>query len=704
MKNLRHVILSILACLSVSVLCFDTSYAQISQRDVDMATREVDHSLREKAEEQLTPPLEEPPKIEEEKAPGEGEGPKFFVKKITIIGAVSVNPEEFEPLTKRYQDKEISMEDLNILATAIERDYLRRGIIAACFVPPQDIKEGKVTLRVVEAQMGELQIKEGPFFTEDRIKYYWKIKPGEILRYDVMSKSIQLMNKNADRDVGATLHAGKEPGTTDVLLDVKTRFPIHFFGSFDREGTVSTGRERTGLGIRHNNFLFVDDTLLAGTTVGRRFQGNYIYHTIPITNFGTSVMYGYSRSTSAPGKELEQFVIKSLSENASVYINQDLYKKAEYIGDFSIGMDANDKSTASLAGNGTLSRDRLRILRIKSTLIHRFPGAITYINPELSQGLNWFGARSKNILSSRGSDSTFTKFNFSIRHKRSLPLNLQASFNVKGQWASEKLPSQEEFALGGIDSVRGYPSQDYLGDGGISTNFELLIPSFWIPEFLRLPYDSQSLKDATTGIAFFDFGYGMRRGQIAGEMYQDRLAGAGVGLRIQAYNQAVFRFEWGFPLVPFGNKPITESEKARFHISINWEEKLPEEIMRIREVMKENQLKKTAKKLLDDELKQPDSPLSKTMNGYMEKAKAAQEAGNLDEAKDYYMKIHSIGSSLYAQAEKYVTDTQEQEKHLKALNDEAMQKYNEGDLAGAKELWQKVKDEAQAKPLVLDLQ
>ena len=48
----------------------------------------------------------------------------------------------------------------------------------------------------------------------------------------IMSKSIQLMNKNADRDVSATLHAGKKPGTTDVLLDVKTRFPIHFFGSF----------------------------------------------------------------------------------------------------------------------------------------------------------------------------------------------------------------------------------------------------------------------------------------------------------------------------------------------------------------------------------------------------------------------------------------------------------------------------------------
>lgn len=704
MKKAKYLALLFIFCFIFSFGLCQMLLAQVPEVDVDRATREVDHSLRERAEEKLTPALEEPPEIEEEKAPGEGEGPKFFVKQIDIIGTVSVKPEEFDPIVERYEDKDLTMEDLNILATAIERDYLRRGIIAACFVPPQDIKEGKVILRVVEARMGELQIQEGPFYTEDRIKYYWGIKPGEILRYDVMSKSIQLMNKNPDRDVGATLHAGKEPGTTDVLLDVKTRFPIHFFGSFDREGTVSTGRERTGLGIRHNNFLFIDDTLLVGTTFGRRFQGNYVYHTVPITNFGTGIMYGYSRSTSAPGKELEQFVIKSLSENVSFYINQDIYKKAEYMGDVSIGFDANDKTTVSLAGNGTLSRDRLRIIRIKSTLIHRFPGAITYISPELSQGINGFGSRPRNILSSRSSGNTFTKFNLSIRHKRSLPLNLQLAWNSKLQLASEKLPSQEQFALGGIDSIRGYPSQDYLGDSGFQTSVELMVPAFWIPDFMRLPYDASTLKDATTGILFFDFGYAECRGHNPGETYMRRMAGAGLGFRMRLYNQAVFRFEWGFPVRNLGNKPITEAEKTRFHVSINWEEKLPEEVQRIGELMKEQKLKKTARKLLDDQLKDPNSPLGQKMHGYLAKAQAAQEAGNLQEAKDYYVKINRIGQSLYTQAEQYVTETNEQKKELKRLNEEATEKYREGDVDGARELWQKVKDGAQVKPLVFDLQ
>lgn len=675
--------------------------AQIQPADVDRATREVDRSFREEAEEKLAPTIKKPPEVKEE-VPAETEGPKFLVKKITLVGATSVKPEEFSPIIEKYEGREVSMEDLNILATSIERDYLRKGIIAACFVPPQDIKDGQVTLRVVEARMGKLKINEGPFFLKERINYYWSIKPGEILRYDKMSRNIQMMNKNPDRDVNATLHAGEEPGTTDIILDVKTNFPIHFFFSFDREGSVSTGRERTGMGVRHNNFLFIDDTLLAGTTFGRDFLGLYIYHSVPVTPFGTTVMYGYSDSRSAPKKQYERFVIKSRSQNYSFYVNQDIYKKAEYMGEVSIGMDFNDKTTKALAGNGTLSRDRFRILRIKSTLIHRFPGAITYMTPQLSQGLNMFGARSAGFLSSRGADSTFTKFNLSIRHKRTLPLNLQAGFNLKAQWASEKLASQEQMALGGIDSVRGYPSQDYMADSGILTNLELLIPSFWIPEDWKLPYESQSIKDSVTGLLFFDYGYGQKRGMIQGEKTSDRLASLGLGLRIRAFNQALLRLEWGWP-ISMGDKPLTETSNSRFHISLNFEDRFHEEFKRIKELVKEERLKKDAQNLVDSELKDPSSPLARKINGYFQTAKEAEARGDYLTAREYYNKVITSGAKLEEQSQSYVNEAVNHQNELKELNEKAQIQYNEGNLEEAKKLWQKLIDKAQVKPLSFEI-
>ena len=699
MKRLAKTL--ILCCVILKIAFGPEAGAQIQPADVDRATREVDRSFREEAEERLAPTIKKPAEVKEEE-PAETKGPKFMVEKITLEGVTSVKPEEFSSLIEKYEGREISMEDINILATSIEREYLRKGIIAACFAPPQDIKEGRVTLRVVEARMGKLEIKEGPFFLKERINYYWSIKPGEILRYDKMSRSIQMMNKNPDRDVNATLHAGEKPGTTDILLDVKTNFPIHFFFSFDREGSVSTGRERTGMGVRHNNALFIDDTLLAGTTFGRDFRGLYIYHSVPVTPFGTSVMYGYSDSRSAPKKQYERFVIKSRSQNYSFYVNQDIYKNAEYMGEASIGMDFNDKTTKALAGNGTLSRDRFRVLRMKATLIHRFPGAITYMTPQFSQGLNMFGARSTGFLSSRGADSTFSKFNLSIRHKRTLPLGLQAAFNLKAQWASEKLASQEQMALGGIDSVRGYPSQDYMADSGISTNLELLVPSFWIPEDWKLPYESNTVKDSVTGVLFFDWGYGQKRGMIQGEKSSDKLASLGLGLRIRAFNQALLRLEWGWP-IPMGDNPIIETSKSRFHISLNFEDRFSEEFARIKELVKEEKLKKDAQNIVDAELKNPESPLAKKMNGYLEAAKAAEARGDFLTARENYNKVIAAGAVLEEQSQNYVAEAVQHQNELKELDEKAQMKYKEGKLDEAKALWQELIKKAQVKPLSFEI-
>ena len=686
--------------LALAIYASTTAYAQAN---IDSATREVNRNVREKAEEELTPKIEKPPVIKEDEEPAETTGPKFLVKKITLMGTESVSVEKFQSLIDKYQDKEVSMEDLNILAKAIERQYLREGIIAACFVPPQDIKEGAVTLRVVEAKMGELQVKEGPFFDKDRIYNYWNVKPGEVLRYDKMSKSIQLMNKNPDRNVNATLHAGKKPETTDVLLDVKTYFPIHAFFSFDREGAVSTGRERIGMGGRHNNFLGVDDTLLAGYTFGKRFSGIYAYHSIPITNFGTSIMYGFSDSKSAPGKEFEPFVIKSESQNFSFYVNQDIYKGAEYMGEVSIGMDANDKASRTLAGGaGTLSRDRLRIMRVKSTLIHRFPGAITYMTPQFSQGMNIFGARGKNEFSSRNVENTPSIFNLTMKHRRSLPLNLETNINFKWQWASEKLPSQEAFSMGGIDSVRGYPSQDYVADTGFTTNFELLIPAFFIPESIKLPYAPTTVKDSITGIVFFDYGWGYKRGDISGEQTKDQLMGAGAGVRIRLYNQAVARLEWGYPL---GDRLLTEGGRGlRFHFSLNFEDRLQEEWERISAIRKEDDIKKQAWQLVNSELEDPNSPVSQKLNNDLAMAELAQSEGRLQDAKKYYEQVQQISKSLYNQAEIYIRSTYDLEIKLQEQNKEAEELYRKGDIEKAKAIWEKIQTKAALQPLVLDLQ
>ncbi|MCX5666579.1 MAG: hypothetical protein NT036_06065, partial [Candidatus Omnitrophica bacterium] len=279
------------------------SYAQAPPppQNASRATRESDQFGAEKERQvqrdlRKAPRKPAMPKFEEEKPkPGEQ---RFYIKTIKLLGCESFPAEDFTPLMEKYENKEIALTELNNLSREISSEYLRRGIIAAVFLPPQEVKDQSVTMQVVEARMGEAQVQKAPFFGKKIIKYYWSIKPGEVLRYDRISKSVQMMNKNPDREVKAALHAGEKPGTTDIILTPKTRFPIHGQYTFDKEGIVTTGKARNGFGIRDNNLLGYDDTLISGISYGTNFNGTYAYHSIPVSSEGASLLYGYSYSLS----------------------------------------------------------------------------------------------------------------------------------------------------------------------------------------------------------------------------------------------------------------------------------------------------------------------------------------------------------------------------------------------------------------------
>ena len=671
------------------------SYAQ-APPDASRATRESDKFGAEKerqVQRELKRSPQKPalPKVEEEKPkPGEQ---RFFIKSIKLLGCESFPLEDFNPFLEKYENRETTLTELNNLSKEIASEYIRRGIIAAAFLPPQDVKDQSVTIQVVEARMGEVEVQKAPFFGKKIIKYYWNVKSGEVLRYYRISKSIQMMNKNPDREVKAALHAGDKPGTTNIILTPKTRFPIHGQYTFDKEGVLTTGKERNGFGIRDNNLLGYDDTLISGISYGADFNGTYAYHSIPISPDGTSLLYGYSYSLSTPQKDFDRYALKSVAESVTTTIRQDIYNKDEYVGDIYATFDSKDKVTWYKLGQGTLNRDRLRELTFGGNYTIHGAGSITYISPELNQGINIFGTSKKNNpLSSRpGATPTYTKFSLGIQNRTSLPFNLQQSLKLKLQIPSEKLFSQEQYGMGGIDTVRGYPPSDYLADKMALINAEMMSPLFFLPKSWKLPYDEKPLKDQLTAVTFFDYGYGEHRG----DPKPRRLSSVGVGLRMNFYDQVLLRLEWGFQLKLLGQDPLTEGyAPGRFHISLNIEDKLPSEIERIVKEMREERMRKEAWALIDEELARNDSPLRKKLSDYLCLAENLYKTGRLKESKEIYQIVVNMSSSLYGQAEKYVGECKLHEKFLDKKSAEATSAYKEGRLDESKKMWEEIRRES----------
>ena len=682
------------------IIAFIISFPSLTyaQPNIEKVIREADRPVREEVEEKLRVPPKKKPEIKEEKEAEIPEGPTFFIKKINLVGVESFSPDEFKPLIEEYENKENSLEELNILAKQIEREYLKRGVIAACFIPPQEIKDGIVTLQIVEAKMGELEVQDHKYFNKKRVYYYWAIKPGEVLRYDKLSRSLQLMNKNPDREVKATLHAGKKPQTTDVLLSAKTHLPVHSIFTFDREGSPYTGLNRTGFGIRHNNVLGFDDTLLTGYSYGSDFYGRYIYHTIPVTGFGTSFLYGFSRSIARPKMDYEAFELKSRADNTSFFLYQDLFKKDDYMGEVHFGLDMKDKIVR--LRNRTTNQDVLRILRLGGNFIVRGNRNVTYIIPEFSRGINALWAKPKNFYTSRGAEHTFSKYSLGIKHRLSLPLNLQMGVNLKGQLAGEKLTPQEQFSLGGIDSIRGYPSGDYLADIAFQVNTEFLIPATFLPEELKIAYAPNPLKDDITGVVFFDYGYGQKREATGMENMKVNLASMGAGVRIRLFNQGLLRLEWGFPVG--GYEPTRGSTGGRFHISLSIEDQMHRELERILKEIKANNIDYKAWNLVNGELQRPDSLLRQKLYSELLAAQRAYKDGDFENARKHYVNVIKVGKSLHAQARNYVQRSMKQIEGLREENKLASEYCKNGDYQKAKNLYQKIIEEAKPKQLVLE--
>jgi hemolysin activation/secretion protein len=696
---------SLTAVLSGSLLLMSRmSYAQAPPPDANRATRESDRFGAEKerqVQRELSRAPQKPalPKVEEAvPAPGER---RFFVKSIKLSGCESFPPEDFNPFLEKYENRETTLTELDNLSREISSEYLRRGIIAAAFLPPQEVKDQSVTMQVVEARMGELEVKKSPFFGKKIIKYYWKVKPGEILRYDRISKSIQMMNKNPDREVKTALHAGDKPGTTNVILTPMARFPVHGQYTFDREGVSTTGKERSGFGIRNNNLLGYDDTLISGISYGKNFDSAYAYHSIPVSPDGASLLYGYSYSLSTPRKDFDRYALKSVSETVTASIRQDIYRNDEYLGDIYATFDSKDKVTWYNLGQGVLNRDRLRELTFGGNYIIRRTGSVTYISPELNQGINIFGTSKKNnpLSSMPGATPTYTKFSLGLQNRTSLPFNLQQNLRLRLQVPSEKLFSQEQYGIGGMDTVRGYPPSDYLADKMALVNAEMLSPLFFLPKSWKLPYAAKPLKDQITAVTFFDYGYGERRG----DPKPRRLSSVGAGIRMNFYDQVLLRLEWGFQLKLLGQDPLTEGyAPSRFHISLNIEDRLPSEIERVIKEMREERMRNEAWALVDEELARDDSPLRKKLLGYVGLAEELYKTGRLKESREMYRIVANMSSSLYAQAEKYVIECRLHEESLDNKCAEAALAYKEGRLAESKKMWEEIIKESAPRPLSLE--
>jgi hemolysin activation/secretion protein len=415
--------------------------------------------------------------------------------------------------------------------------YRARGyLLTHAFVPKQDFRDGSVRIEVVEGKIDKITVEGAESYSEELIRDYFQGSTEDgVFQTDKFQRGILLLNELPNLKVTAHLKSSQEKGKADVVLKAEESKNYHFNLDYNNFGSPITGEHRFGLGFDLDNMAGVGDSLYLRSVISFAPAGSNFYnigYRTPVNTSGTSIGVDYANGSFTAGRE---FAILDIRGNADIYtvsVSQALDRSLDFSSTVGAAISYKD-SDSSLLGLPQ-ARDRYWASRLSWQGDWRDLDGRSLLQASWTQGLG--GMETGDPLASRlGASSNFTKFNLDLARVQTIDTGLYAIARGTAQFAWSPLYTAEQFALGGPDTVRGYPQASYLGDTGYVLSAELRWSPLEDPEVLQFA-------------AFIDQGGVTRRNALPGEIGSVSLTGAGIGLRSNLSPETSLRLDLGFPL------------------------------------------------------------------------------------------------------------------------------------------------------------
>jgi hemolysin activation/secretion protein len=540
-----------------------------------------------------------PPKPKEqvvEEAPPEEDpgkklnGSKIQINQIDVLDNTLIPQYEIDHITNQYIGKQITIEELQAIAGELTRLYQKKGYLTSKFyLPPQQIKDGIVSIQASEGLIKPISLYEGSYFKRRSIFPRLQQDQYDNLNINRIKNDLARINENPDINLQATLRAGKQAGQTELIFHAKDKFPIHVSPSFDNLGRKAIGNNRLGLGITHNNLFGFGDrniTNLSWTSSSFTVANNY---EIPIGKYGTKLGFAFHHTDLRVIGALRALDIEGKSTTYTPYISQELYRSPKLIASGDLALDFKNLSTDIL--DRPFHVDRLRVLRPGLNIDQYDKHGRTFIRNELGIGLGGvLGASSfRSPLASRlGYKTDFFRYTGNLTRITQLPWGIQDVFRLSGQYSPHILNSAEQTQVGGAFSVRGYREGQFIGDSGYVVSNELRIPFYLFPKKWKFPMTVSGVpafltskgknqptfdyvfRDNIQLVGFADFGGTFTNSNRLARTRAaaDSAIGVGAGLRVRLSRFLVGRVDVGFPLV---NDFPNNRQNHMFHFGLQSE-------------------------------------------------------------------------------------------------------------------------------------
>jgi len=494
---------------------------------------------------------------------------------LEILGVPSLQNEDTLSLLSLFIDQPVSRESMERLQIALRLLLAQHGrAFSLVYTPPQDITDARIQMVVQESVVGEVRVEGGRYFSDAHYLNRLGQIPGQPVNGRTLSAGVDRINGNAFLNAATRVEAGAEPGTTDIIVQVKERFPWRVFGGYSNTGTQATTEDRLNGGVSWGNAFGLGHQMSVQWSSdlearhSRSLSANYV----------ADLPQGQSITVFGAYSEIESVPRGGLSQEGTSWqlgINYDLPLS-----------DVSPRYTHSLQFGADFKSSDNNIefalppflIPVSDNLTHIVQARAAY-RAALSDRLGTTSGEIQVVaspggLSSENKDAAFegsrAMASASYLYGR---LNLSRETNLDAilpgwssmmraefQTSTSNLLGSELFSGGGSGSVRGYEQGEVVGDKAFLFSAELVAPTI---QPARQLFGS-GLRDALTPYAFYDYARLWNVDKLSGER-PFNLASVGFGLRYQLTQHGSLQAAYGWQLRDSGSSDTNRN--SHLHIS-----------------------------------------------------------------------------------------------------------------------------------------
>lgn len=495
--------------------------------------------------------------------PESPDNPNFIaVTKYRVTGNTVLSEAEIEKVTQPFTGDAVPFSRLLEARSALTQYYIDQGYITSGAYLPADqvIENGVVTLQVIEGRLESIEVSGNKHLKSSYVSKRLNLGAGPPLNVNKLLEAMRLLQIDPlIGNLSAELTAGSGPGLSilQVKVEEAPTFDVQFVLDNQRSGSIGSV-QRQVIVSEANLFGFGDGVRLGYANTDGSNEVDVSY-TFPINARNGTISASFSQVWSRVVEEpFDQLDIEGVSRDLSLTYRQPVIQtpQKELALGITIGRQESDTSLLGVPfplspGADNQGRTEISQLRLFQEWTQRGNDSVLALRSEVGIGLDAFAT-----INQTAPDGLFFLWRGQAQWvKQFAPGNLLL-LRSTAQFADRPLVPLQQYGLGGLNSVRGYPQNLLLVDNGFFGSAEYRLP------LARFGNNQEGLLQLAP---FVDAGHGWSNTDGS---RTETLAAVGLGLRWQWSDLMSARLDWGIPIFSVGQGTNSGFDDSQLFFSV----------------------------------------------------------------------------------------------------------------------------------------